>query len=85
MNLARASQRAATVPGRKSAARLYNDIEDELALGEPDDHLELQSRLPERTLRRLLGTIACVVAACYIQTAATPTRSTSTPVHVTAR
>jgi hypothetical protein len=41
MNLARATQRAARVPGRKSAARLYNDIEYELALGEPEHHLEL--------------------------------------------
>jgi hypothetical protein len=40
MNLARASQRAATVRGSKSAARLYNEIEYELALGEPDNHLE---------------------------------------------
>jgi hypothetical protein len=40
MNLVRASQRAVTVRGRKSAARLYNDIEYELALGEPDNHLE---------------------------------------------
>jgi hypothetical protein len=40
MNLERASQRAATVRGPKSAARLYNEIEYELALGEPDDHLE---------------------------------------------
>jgi hypothetical protein len=40
VNLARASQRAVTVPGRKSAARLYNDIEYELALGEPDEPLE---------------------------------------------
>ena len=41
MNLERASQRAATVRGRKSAARLYNEIENELALGELDDHLEI--------------------------------------------
>ena len=40
MNLERAIQRASSVPGRKSAARLYNEIEYELALGEPDDHLE---------------------------------------------
>jgi hypothetical protein len=40
MNLARACQRAVTVPGRKSAARLYNNIEYELALGEPDKPLE---------------------------------------------
>jgi hypothetical protein len=40
MNLARANQRAATIRGSKSAARLYNEIEYELALGEPDDHLE---------------------------------------------
>lgn len=35
----------------------------------------LQSRLPERALRRLLGTIACVVAARYIQTAVAPAQS----------
>jgi uncharacterized membrane protein YfcA len=29
----------------------------------------LQRRLPERNLRRLLGAIACLVAARYIQTA----------------
>jgi hypothetical protein len=40
MNLERASQRAASVRGPKSAARLYNEIEYELALGEPEDHLE---------------------------------------------
>jgi hypothetical protein len=40
MNLARADQRAAIVRGPKSAARLYNEIEYELALGGPDDHLE---------------------------------------------
>ena len=45
----------------------------------------LQSHLPERTLRRLLGTLACVVAVRYIQTAVTPTQSTSTPAHVTVR
>ena len=31
----------------------------------------LQSRLPERNLRKLLGAIACLVAARYIHTAAT--------------
>jgi uncharacterized protein len=31
----------------------------------------LQSRLPERSLRRLLGCVACLVAARYFQTAAT--------------
>jgi uncharacterized protein len=30
----------------------------------------LQSHLPERNLRRLLGLIACLVAARYLQTAA---------------
>ena len=40
MNLERASERAHSVPGPKTAARLYNDIEYELALGEPDDRLE---------------------------------------------
>jgi hypothetical protein len=34
MNLERASERAYSAPGRKSAARLYNEIEYELALGE---------------------------------------------------
>lgn len=33
MNLARAQERASTVTGPKSAARLYNDIEHELELG----------------------------------------------------
>jgi hypothetical protein len=40
MNLERAIRRASSVPGHKSAARLYNDIEFELALGEPSDRLE---------------------------------------------
>jgi hypothetical protein len=40
MNLARAGQRAASVRGPKSAARLYNDIEYELALGDPSPLLE---------------------------------------------
>jgi len=40
VNLERANERARSVPGPKNAARLYNDIEYELALGEPDDHLE---------------------------------------------
>jgi hypothetical protein len=40
MNLDRAIERTSLVRGPKSAARLYNDIEYELALGEPDDHLE---------------------------------------------
>jgi uncharacterized protein len=44
----------------------------------------LQSRLPELALRRLLGTLACVVAARYIQTAATPTQSAA-PAHATTR
>jgi len=41
----------------------------------------LQSRLPEASIRRLLGLIACVVAVRYIQTAASegPTR----PAHAT--
>jgi hypothetical protein len=55
MNLERAVKRTTLVRGPKSAARLYNDIEYELALGEPDDHLEvvgeealelLEERLP---------------------------------------
>ena len=44
----------------------------------------LQSHLPERALRRLLGSIACVVAARYIRTATVPTHSTP-PAHATAR
>jgi hypothetical protein len=40
MNLERASERAYSVRGRWSAARLYNDIEYELALGEPGPHSE---------------------------------------------
>src|SRR3984885_11811803 len=39
----------------------------------------LQSRLPERSLRRLLGLIACLVAARYLQTAATGTSSRPQP------
>lgn len=31
----------------------------------------LQSRLPERSLRRLLGCVACLVAARYLQSAIT--------------
>jgi hypothetical protein len=52
MNLERASQRAASVRGPKSAARLYNDIEYELALGEPTDRLEDAG---ERALAMLEG------------------------------
>jgi hypothetical protein len=40
MNLERASERAYSVHGPKTAARLYNDIEYELALGEPEPRLE---------------------------------------------
>jgi hypothetical protein len=40
MNLERAVERTGLVRGPKSAARLYNDIEYELALGEPDGRLE---------------------------------------------
>ena len=40
MNLERASERAHNVSGSKTAARLYNDIEYELALGKPDPRLE---------------------------------------------
>jgi hypothetical protein len=40
MNLERASERAHSVSGWKTAARLYNDIEYELALGEPGPRLE---------------------------------------------
>ena len=41
----------------------------------------LQSRLPERNLRRLLGVIACLVAARYIQTATTGASSQRQTVH----
>jgi uncharacterized membrane protein YfcA len=41
----------------------------------------LQSRLPEASLRRLLGVIACIVAARYTQTAIRQS-SPSTPAHV---
>jgi len=45
----------------------------------------LQSRLPERSLRRLLGCVACLVAARYFQTAATePTPRKAIPHHVPA-
>ena len=44
----------------------------------------LQSRLPERSLRRLLGLIACLVAARYIQTAAQQP-PTPHPTHAAAR
>ncbi len=40
----------------------------------------LQSRLPETSLRRLLGLIACVVAARYTQTAIQQSSAT-TPAH----
>jgi uncharacterized membrane protein YfcA len=43
----------------------------------------LQQHLPERSLRRLLGLIACVVAARYIQTAA-PQPPTHRPTHAAA-
>jgi len=44
----------------------------------------IQRHLPERTLRRLLGVIACLVAARYIQTSVQPAASTK-PAHATAR
>jgi uncharacterized protein len=44
----------------------------------------LQSRLPETSLRRLLGLIACVVAARYMQTGIHQS-SARTPAHVTSR
>jgi hypothetical protein len=50
MNLERASERAYSVRGHKSAARLYNDIEYELALGEPGPRLETAG---ERALAHL--------------------------------
>jgi uncharacterized protein len=40
----------------------------------------LQSRLPEASLRRLLGLIACLVAARYAQTAIEQT-TRRTPAH----
>jgi len=39
----------------------------------------LQPRLPERSLRRLLGLIACLVAARYLQTATTGRSSRPQP------
>ncbi|MGO9760367.1 MAG: TSUP family transporter [Solirubrobacteraceae bacterium] len=44
----------------------------------------LQSRLPETSLRRLLGLIACVVAARYIQTGVKQSASRA-PVHAVGR
>ena len=44
----------------------------------------LQRHLPERTLRRLLGVIACVVAARYVQTSVQPAARTP-PAHAAAR
>lgn len=44
----------------------------------------LQRHLPERTLRRLLGMIACVIAARYIQTSVQPAARTQ-PAHSSAR
>ncbi|HEX4116731.1 MAG TPA: sulfite exporter TauE/SafE family protein [Solirubrobacteraceae bacterium] len=44
----------------------------------------LQSRLPETSLRRLLGLIACVVAARYTQTAIQPSTA-RTSVHALSR
>jgi uncharacterized protein len=38
----------------------------------------LQRRLPERSLRRLLGVIACLVAARYVQTAITDPHGAAT-------
>ena len=52
MNLERASERAHKVSGSKTAARLYNDIEYELALGEPDPRLETAG---EQALAHLEG------------------------------
>jgi uncharacterized membrane protein YfcA len=45
----------------------------------------LQSRLPERALRRLLGLIACLVAARYTQTALQGDSSPPRPAHATSR
>ncbi|HEY3944392.1 MAG TPA: sulfite exporter TauE/SafE family protein [Solirubrobacteraceae bacterium] len=44
----------------------------------------LQSRLPERSLRRLLGCVACLVATRYIQSSIQRMPSTQ-PVHTTVR
>ena len=52
MNLDRSLEQASAVRGAKRAARLYNDIEYELALGEPDDRLETAG---ERALALLEG------------------------------
>lgn len=52
MNLERACVRADSVRGPRSAARLYNDIEYELALGEPSDRLEV---IGEQALALLEG------------------------------
>jgi uncharacterized protein len=41
----------------------------------------LQSRLPERSLRRLLGCVACLVAARYIQTAVSDDAAAKAPAH----
>jgi uncharacterized membrane protein YfcA len=44
----------------------------------------LQRRLPERSLRRLLGCVACVVAARYLQLAATERAPSSAVPHLSA-
>jgi uncharacterized protein len=44
----------------------------------------LQQRLPERSLRRLLGLIACLVAARYLQTATTSVPARAHPAHAQA-
>ena len=44
----------------------------------------LQRRLPERNLRRLLGAIACLVAARYIQTAVTDSPGPPPAAHIRA-
>ena len=41
----------------------------------------VQRHLPERTLRRLLGLIACLVAVRYVQTSI-PSSSSSRPTHI---
>jgi uncharacterized membrane protein YfcA len=41
----------------------------------------LQSRLPERSLRRLLGCVACLVAVRYIQVGVSDDAAAKTPAH----
>jgi uncharacterized membrane protein YfcA len=45
----------------------------------------LQSRLPDRSLRKLLGTIACLVAFRYLQEGVTPVHHAGSAAHRTVR